>query len=58
MSFWLPRTGTPSGVGPTEPGDELTAGLETVEEGGKQGSVLAELKFAVEQRSGGYHFKP
>lgn len=45
-------------MGPTEPGDELTAGLETVEEGGKPGSVLAELKFAVEQRQGGYHFKP
>lgn len=46
-------SGTPKGVGQVNPGDQLTAGLELAESPGK---VLAELKYAVQQRQGGYVF--
>lgn len=46
-------TGTPKGVGQVNPGDEITAGLELPEAPSK---VLAELKYAVQQRKGGYVF--
>jgi len=46
-------TGTPSGVGPVEPGDKVTAGLyESDPE-----NPLATLEFSAETRSGGYEFK-
>jgi len=46
-------TGTPSGVGPVSPGDEVTAGLCLP--GSDQ--TIADLKFRAESRSGGYEFK-
>jgi len=47
-------TGTPSGVGPVSPGDEVTGGLSiagTSEE-------LASVKFTAVERQTGYQFKP
>jgi len=47
-------TGTPSGVGPVQPGDTVTAGL-ALPDGSK---TLAELSLAAVQREGGYAFAP
>ncbi|KAG1905780.1 uncharacterized protein F5891DRAFT_1006549 [Suillus fuscotomentosus] len=46
-------TGTPSGVGPINPGDIIECALAD-----PTGKVLAELKFTAESRSGGYQFTP
>ncbi|KAG1816588.1 hypothetical protein EV424DRAFT_1473024 [Suillus variegatus] len=46
-------TGTPSGVGPVNPGDSIECALAD-----PTGKVLAELKFTAESRSGGYQFTP
>lgn len=46
-------TGTPAGVGKTEPGDEIHAGLEVP----GSGDLLAELKLKVAQRQQGYTFE-
>lgn len=45
-------TGTPSGVGPVSPGDELTAELST-----ESGEVLSSIQFTAVQRESGYQFK-
>ncbi|TDL24972.1 hypothetical protein BD410DRAFT_785724 [Rickenella mellea] len=47
-------TGTPSGVGPVSPGDEITAALISPE----SGEVLADLQFQAVERQTGYAFKP
>jgi len=47
-------TGTPSGVGPVNPGDHISCTLEDM----MSGKTLAELKFDAVQREGGYLFKP
>jgi acylpyruvate hydrolase len=44
-------TGTPSGVGPVNPGDSVECTLAD-----PTGKVLAELKFTAESRGGGYQF--
>ena len=46
-------TGTPSGVGPVAPGDEVTVELST-----DSGKILSSLQFTAVQRESGYHFKP
>ncbi|KAG2350022.1 hypothetical protein BDR05DRAFT_1055568 [Suillus weaverae] len=46
-------TGTPSGVGPVNPGDSVECTLAD-----PTGKVLAELKFTTESRGGGYQFTP
>ncbi|KAG2106759.1 uncharacterized protein F5147DRAFT_699904 [Suillus discolor] len=46
-------TGTPSGVGPVNPGDSIECVLAD-----PTGKVLAELNFTAESRSGGYQFTP
>ncbi|KAG1890864.1 hypothetical protein F4604DRAFT_1949216 [Suillus subluteus] len=46
-------TGTPSGVGPVNPGDSVECTLAD-----PTGKVLAELKFTAESRGGGYQFTP
>ncbi|KAG1863622.1 hypothetical protein DFJ58DRAFT_215542 [Suillus subalutaceus] len=46
-------TGTPSGVGPVNPGDSVECALAD-----PTGKVLAELKFTAESRGGGYQFTP
>lgn len=46
-------TGTPSGVGPVNPGDSIECALAD-----PTGKVLAELKFTAESRNGGYQFTP
>ncbi|KAG1756902.1 uncharacterized protein EDB91DRAFT_42027 [Suillus paluster] len=45
-------TGTPSGVGPVNPGDSVECTLAD-----PAGKVLDELKFTAESRVGGYQFK-
>lgn len=49
----LVLTGTPSGVGSIVPGDQVECALSN-----SNGAQLATLSFSVEQRTGGYHFKP
>ncbi|KAF8163690.1 mitochondrial protein [Crassisporium funariophilum] len=44
-------TGTPSGVGPVVPGDNVECALANSE-----GAELAKLQFTAEQREGGYRF--
>lgn len=46
-------TGTPSGVGPVNPGDSVECTLAD-----PTGKVLAELNFTAESRGGGYQFTP
>ncbi|EJD02210.1 uncharacterized protein FOMMEDRAFT_134793 [Fomitiporia mediterranea MF3/22] len=46
-------TGTPSGVGPVSPGDEITAELST-----ESGQTLSSIVFTAVQREGGYNFQP
>jgi len=46
-------TGTPSGVGPVKPGDNMTAGLSNP----SSAEPLASLNFIVVQREGGYAFQ-
>ncbi|KAG2154095.1 hypothetical protein DEU56DRAFT_772967 [Suillus clintonianus] len=46
-------TGTPSGVGPVNPGDSVECTLADA-----AGKVLAELQFTAESRGGGYQFAP
>ncbi|KAG1734320.1 hypothetical protein EDB19DRAFT_1728000 [Suillus lakei] len=46
-------TGTPSGVGPVNPGDSVECTLAD-----PTGKVLAELQFTAESRGGGYQFMP
>ncbi|KAG2150690.1 uncharacterized protein EDB93DRAFT_1240224 [Suillus bovinus] len=46
-------TGTPSGVGPVNPGDSVECALAD-----PTGNVLAELEFTAELRGGGYQFTP
>lgn len=46
-------TGTPSGVGQTQDGDVMEAGLQLPGES----RILAELKMKVKERQGGYVFK-
>ncbi|KIK46521.1 hypothetical protein CY34DRAFT_800377 [Suillus luteus UH-Slu-Lm8-n1] len=46
-------TGTPSGVGPVNPGDSVECTLAD-----PTGKVLAELNFTAESRGGGYQFAP
>jgi len=46
-------TGTPSGVGPVQPGDHVTAGLSNP----GQEAELATLEFSAEERSSGYQYK-
>ncbi|KAG1827458.1 uncharacterized protein BJ212DRAFT_53958 [Suillus subaureus] len=46
-------TGTPSGVGPVNPGDSVECTLAD-----PTGKVLAELQFTAESRGGGYQFTP
>ncbi|TRM61243.1 hypothetical protein BD626DRAFT_501895 [Schizophyllum amplum] len=48
----LVLTGTPSGVGPVNPGDQIECGLTTA-----SGDALAALNFAAVQREGGYSFQ-
>ncbi|KDQ19763.1 hypothetical protein BOTBODRAFT_169823 [Botryobasidium botryosum FD-172 SS1] len=48
-------TGTPSGVGPVEPGDTITAGLAIPSS--SSSSPLATLKLLAEQRQQGYVFR-
>ncbi|KAL1742168.1 hypothetical protein HDZ31DRAFT_43845 [Schizophyllum fasciatum] len=48
----LVLTGTPSGVGPVNPGDKIECGLTTA-----TGDELAALNFAAVQRQGGYSFQ-
>jgi acylpyruvate hydrolase len=43
-------TGTPSGVGPIQPGDQVTAGLSNP----GQDKQLAILDFSAEERPNGY----
>jgi len=45
-------TGTPSGVGPVNPGDKVTAALSVPE----SGEELSSLEFTAVQREGGYKF--
>lgn len=47
-------TGTPSGVGPVNPGDHVSCTLEDI----VSGKTLATLDFDAVQREGGYLFKP
>ncbi|KLO19198.1 hypothetical protein SCHPADRAFT_865454 [Schizopora paradoxa] len=47
-------TGTPSGVGPVSPGDEVTGGLSVAE----TNEELASIKFTAVQRETGYQFNP
>jgi len=44
-------TGTPPGVGQMDPGDRITAGLET-----DDGSTLSEIEFTAKLREEGYHY--
>ncbi|GBE81847.1 Uncharacterized mitochondrial hydrolase [Sparassis crispa] len=46
-------TGTPSGVGPIVPGDQVECAVSD-----NTGKQLATLTFGVVQRNGGYEFKP
>lgn len=46
-------TGTPSGVGPVSPGDEVTGELSL-----EDGESLGGISFSVVQRESGYQFKP
>ncbi|KAI0080510.1 hypothetical protein K474DRAFT_1657641 [Panus rudis PR-1116 ss-1] len=46
-------TGTPSGVGPVNPGDEVECDLTD-----STGKVLDAIKFTAVQRQGGYSFQP
>jgi acylpyruvate hydrolase len=46
-------TGTPSGVGPFEPSDDISCGLIDA----STGQVLAELRHGVVARESGYTFK-
>jgi acylpyruvate hydrolase len=46
-------TGTPSGVGPVNPGDHVSCTLEDI----ASGKTLATLEFDAVQRDGGYIFK-
>jgi len=46
-------TGTPSGVGPVSPGDEVTGELSR-----EDGESLSGISFSVVQRESGYQFKP
>jgi acylpyruvate hydrolase len=46
-------TGTPSGVGPVQPGDRITAGLSNP----GQDEQLAALDFSTEERPNGYQYK-
>ncbi|KAI4522112.1 hypothetical protein EV122DRAFT_271402 [Schizophyllum commune] len=48
----LVLTGTPSGVGPVNPGDKIECGLTTA-----SGDELAALNFEAVQRQGGYSFQ-
>ncbi|KZV60492.1 hypothetical protein PENSPDRAFT_593993 [Peniophora sp. CONT] len=48
----LVLTGTPSGVGPFAPGDDITCGLVDA----TNGQILAELQHGVKEREGGYAF--
>ncbi|KAL1713759.1 hypothetical protein EV715DRAFT_258105 [Schizophyllum commune] len=48
----LVLTGTPSGVGPVNPGDKIECGLTTA-----SGDELAALNFDAVQRQGGYSFQ-
>jgi len=48
-------TGTPSGVGPIEEGDKISAGLSLP---GSSSSSVASLDLEVINRSGGYQFSP
>ena len=47
-------TGTPSGVGPVNPGDHVSCTLEDI----ASGKTLATLDFDTVQREGGYLFRP
>ncbi|KAH8117022.1 hypothetical protein DFH11DRAFT_1145117 [Phellopilus nigrolimitatus] len=49
----LVLTGTPSGVGPVAPGDDVTAELSA-----SSGEVLSSIQFKAVQRETGYQFKP
>lgn len=45
-------TGTPSGVGPVSPGDQVECLLADA-----QGKELIKLEFTAVRREGGYHFQ-
>ena len=49
----LVLTGTPAGVGPFQPGDDITCGLVDA----ANGQVLAELQHGVVEREKGYVFQ-
>ena len=49
----LIHTGTPSGVGPVVPGDQVECLLNNA-----KGEELIKLKFSAVQREGGYRFQP
>lgn len=46
-------TGTPSGVGPLQPGDNVQCSLTD-----NTGKELASLTFEAVQREGGYNYQP
>jgi acylpyruvate hydrolase len=46
-------TGTPSGIGPIQPGDEIECLLSD-----PHGKELAQLNFGAVDRHSGYHYQP